>query len=99
MSGNTSRRDNRPADHYQHDRISEPEQLENETGKPLNPVVAWGVVLLASVALWGGLGLAISSVVSALLWCPIGALSPMSRPLALGRRDRPHGRRLGSLVK
>ena len=67
VSGNTLRRHNRPADHYQHDRISEPEQLENETRKPLNPVVAWGIVLLASVALWGGLGLAISSVVSALL--------------------------------
>jgi len=43
VSGNTLRRDNRPADHYQHDRISEPEQLENETGKPLNPVVAWAL--------------------------------------------------------
>ena len=35
VSGNTLRRDNRPADHYQRDRISEPEPLENETGKPL----------------------------------------------------------------
>jgi len=55
------------ADHRQHDRISQPEQLEDETGKPLNPIVAWNIVLLASAALWSGLGLAISIVVSALL--------------------------------
>jgi hypothetical protein len=40
--------------------------LEHHTGEPLNPLVAWSIVLLASVALWGGLGLAISSVISAL---------------------------------
>jgi hypothetical protein len=67
VRGNTLRRDSRPADHCQDDRISEPERLENETGKPLNLLVTWSIVLLASVALWGGLGLAISSVVSALL--------------------------------
>jgi hypothetical protein len=41
--------------------------LEHYTGEPLNPLVTWSIVLLASVALWGGLGLAISSVISALL--------------------------------
>jgi hypothetical protein len=41
--------------------------LEDETTEPLNQRVTWSIVLLASVALWGGLGLAISSVVSALL--------------------------------
>lgn len=50
-----------------YDHISEPERLEHHTGEPLNPLVVWSVVLLTSVALWGGLGLAISSVVSALL--------------------------------
>jgi hypothetical protein len=50
-----------------YDRISEPKRLEHYTGEPLNPLVAWSIVLLASVALWGGLGLAISSVISALL--------------------------------
>jgi hypothetical protein len=49
-----------------YDHISEPERLEHHTGEPLNPLVAWSIVLLASVALWGGLGLAISSVISAL---------------------------------
>jgi hypothetical protein len=55
------------ADHGQHDRKLQPERLQDETGKPLNSVVAWSIVLLGSGALWSGLGLAISSVVSALL--------------------------------
>ena len=50
-----------------YDRISEPERSEHHTGEPLNPLVAWSIVLLASVALSSGLGLAISSVISALL--------------------------------
>jgi hypothetical protein len=41
--------------------------LADHPGEPLNPLVTWSIVLVASVALWGGLGLAISSVVSALL--------------------------------
>ena len=67
VRGDTLQRGIRLADHHQHDRTSQPERLEDETGKPLNPVVAWSIVLLASAALWGGLGLAISLVVSALL--------------------------------
>ena len=67
MRGDTLQRGIQSADHRQHDRISQPERLEDETGKPLSPVVAWSIVLLASAALWGGLGLAISSVISALL--------------------------------
>jgi hypothetical protein len=41
--------------------------LEENTGAPLNPLVTWSIVLFASVALWTGLGFAVSSVVSALL--------------------------------
>jgi len=67
VRGDTLQRGIQSADRRQHDRISQPERLDDETGKPLNPVVAWSIVLLASAALWSGLGLAISSVVSALL--------------------------------
>ena len=67
MRGDRLQRGIQSADHRQHDRISQPERLEDEAGKPLNPVLAWSIVLLASAALWSGLGLAISSVVSALL--------------------------------
>ena len=42
-------------------------QLEDKTTERFSPLVAWSIVLLASVALWGVLGLAISSVVMALL--------------------------------
>ena len=66
VRGDTLQRGIQSADHRQHDRISQRERLEDETGKPLNPVVAWSIVLLASAALWGSLGLAISLVVSAL---------------------------------
>ena len=41
MRGDTLQRGIQSADHRQHDRISQPERLEDETGKPLNPVVAW----------------------------------------------------------
>jgi len=61
------RRGIQPSDHSRHDGISQPGRLEDDTGKPLNPVVAWSIVLVASAALWGGLGLAISLVVSTLL--------------------------------
>jgi hypothetical protein len=67
VRGDTLQRGIQCADHREHDRISQPERLEDETGKSLNPVVAWSIVLLASAALWSGLGLAISLVVSALL--------------------------------
>ena len=66
VRGDTLQRGIQSADHRQHERISQPERLEDEAGKPLNPVLAWSIVLLASAALWSGLGLAISSVVSAL---------------------------------
>ena len=67
VRGDTLQRGIQSAHHRQHNRISQPERLEDETGEPLNPVVAWSIVLLASAALWSGLGLAISLVVSALL--------------------------------
>jgi hypothetical protein len=67
VRGDTLQRGIQAADHRQHDRKSQPKRLEDETRKPLNPVVAWSIVLLGSAALWSGLGLAISSVVSALL--------------------------------
>lgn len=67
MRGDTLQRGIRLADHRQHDRTSQPERLEDETSEPLNPLVTWSIVLVASVALWGGLGLAVSSVVSVLL--------------------------------
>jgi len=66
VRGDTLQRGIQSADHRQHDRISQPERSDDETGKPLNPVVAWSIVLLASAALWSALGLAISSVISAL---------------------------------
>ena len=67
VRGDTLQRGIQSVDRRQRDRISQLERLDDETGKPLNPVVAWSIVLLASAALWSGLGLAISSVVSALL--------------------------------
>ena len=67
MVGYTSRHGSKSTDRHRHDRISRPERLEDGGSVPLNPVAAWSIVLLASVALWGGLGLAISSVVRALL--------------------------------
>jgi hypothetical protein len=66
MRGDTLRRDIQPADYRRHDRISQPERLKDESNKALNPLVTWSIVLVASVALWAGLGLAVSSVVSAL---------------------------------
>jgi hypothetical protein len=42
--------------------ISQPGRLEDDTGKPLNPIVAWSIVLLATVALWWGLWAVISSL-------------------------------------
>jgi hypothetical protein len=67
MRGDTLQRGTRPADHRQHDRTSQPGRLEDHTGEPLNPLATWSIVLVASVALWAGVGLAVSSVVSALL--------------------------------
>ena len=61
------RRYTQPADHCQHARTSRRERFESETSPPLNPVMTWSIVLFASAALWGGLGLAVSSLVSALL--------------------------------
>ena len=57
---NTLRHRTQPADHLRRRR------LEDDTGKPLTPVVAWSIVLLVSLALWCGLGLAASSLVSVL---------------------------------
>jgi hypothetical protein len=56
-----------PADHLQHERLSRPEQSEDGTSKPLDPALAWSIVLLVSLSLWWGLWRAISAVVSALL--------------------------------
>ena len=69
MMGYTSLRGNRVADWRQHERISRPERLEDNTSVRLNPVmvVAWSIMLIASIALWCGLGLAVSSLVSALV--------------------------------
>ncbi len=67
MRGDTFQRGTRLADHRQHDRTSQPERLEYGSSEPLSPLVTWSIVLVASVALWAGLGLAVSSVVSALL--------------------------------
>jgi len=41
VRGDTLQRGIQSADHRQHDRISQPERSDDETGKPLNPVVAW----------------------------------------------------------
>jgi hypothetical protein len=41
--------------------------VEENTGEPLDPLVTWSIVLVVSVALWYGLGLAVSSLVSALV--------------------------------
>jgi hypothetical protein len=60
VRGDTSQRGIQSADRRRHDRISQPERLEDETGKPLNPVVAWSIVLLASLGLWWGLWRAVS---------------------------------------
>jgi len=56
------RRRIQPSDHSQHDGVSHAERLEDDTGNPLNPVVAWSIVLLAAVALWWGLWAVISSL-------------------------------------
>jgi hypothetical protein len=50
-----------------HEGASRSNRSEHQAPEPLNPLVTWSAVLVASVALWGGFGLAISSVVSALL--------------------------------
>ena len=62
MRGDTLQRGIQSADRRQHNRISQPKRLDDETGKPLNPVVAWSIVLLATVALWWGLWAVISSL-------------------------------------
>ena len=55
------------ADDERSEGILRPDQLEDQTTERFSPLVAWSIVLLASVALWGVLVLAISSVVTALL--------------------------------
>jgi hypothetical protein len=62
-----SRHGNQAIDRLQHDRISRPERQEDGDRAPLNPVAAWSIILLASIALWCGLALAVSSLVSALV--------------------------------
>jgi len=65
--GYTSRHGSKSTDRRQHDRMPRPEPLEHGGSVPLNPVAAWSIILLASIALWCGLGLAVSSLVSALV--------------------------------
>jgi hypothetical protein len=62
----TSRHGTRVADHPEHSASRRPERLENGPGEPLNPVVAWTIVLLGSLLLWWGLWWAISTLISAL---------------------------------
>ena len=63
----TLRQGNQTADDERHEGVSRPDRSEHSAPEPLNPVVTWSIVLLVSVALWSGFGLAISSVVSTLL--------------------------------
>ena len=63
---NTLRPGTHPAADARHEGILRPGQSEHETPEPLNPVVAWSLILLVSLLLWWGLWLAISLLVSAL---------------------------------
>src|SRR5262252_8887295 len=56
----------RSADYLRHERVSRSERLEGGSSEPLNPVVAWSIVLLGSFLLWWGVWEAISALVSAL---------------------------------
>jgi hypothetical protein len=66
MSG-MSRHGTHLADDDRSEGILRPDQLEDQTTERFSPLVAWSIVLLASIALWGVLGLAVSSLVSALV--------------------------------
>jgi hypothetical protein len=41
------------ADYLRHERVSRSERLEGGTSEPLNPMVAWSIVLLGSFLLSG----------------------------------------------
>jgi hypothetical protein len=56
-----------PTDRLRHERVSQPERLEDSAKVSLTPVAGWSIALLVSLVLWWGLWLAVSSLVSALL--------------------------------
>jgi len=67
VKDHTSWHGNQAIDRRQHDQMSRPERLAHGGSAPLNLVAAWSIILLASIALWCGLGLAVYSLVSALV--------------------------------
>ena len=65
MVANTFRQGAQRADYLHHARVSQ--QREHRSSSPLNPAAAWSISLLTSLALWWGIWLAVSSLVSAVL--------------------------------
>jgi hypothetical protein len=63
MRSDPLRRGAHPANDARDEGISRPDRSEHETPEPLNPVVAWSIDLLISLALWWGLWVVISSLV------------------------------------
>ena len=76
------------ADYLRRERISRPDRLENRTTVPLNPVVGWSIALLVSFALWWGIWLAVSALVSVTAPALCSAISGgLSQTLICGRAD------------
>ena len=65
MMGYTPRHGNRAADWRQTSEYRAPS--ERKMRPAFNPVLAWSIILLTSIALWCGIGLVVSSLVSALV--------------------------------
>ena len=67
MVGDTLRQGAQRRDYLQSWQLLSADRRKDRSDLPLNPAVAWSIALFTSLALWWGIWLAISSLVSAVL--------------------------------
>jgi hypothetical protein len=67
MVGDTLRQGPQRTDYLQSWQLSTADLRKDRSDLPLNPAAAWSIALFTSLALWWGIWLAASSLVSAVL--------------------------------